>query len=60
MILDKESCLFNGMFSKKQEALVVWPCLSGLPGTRFPKKVLYGEVTGRGAVGRPRKFWNGI
>ena len=28
--------------------------------TRLPKKVLHGQVQGRGAVGRPRKIWNDV
>ena len=29
-----------------------------MPDTRLPKKVMYGQVKGRGTVGRPRKIWN--
>ena len=31
-----------------------------MPDTRLPKKVLYGQVKGRGVVGRPRKIWNDV
>ena len=29
-------------------------------GTRLLKKVLYGQVKGRGVVGRSRKIWNDV
>ena len=28
--------------------------------TRLPKKMLHGQVKGRGVVGRPRKIWNDV
>lgn len=31
-----------------------------MPDTRLPKKMLYGQVKGRGVVGRPRKLWNDV
>ena len=31
-----------------------------MPDTRLPKKVLYGQVKGKGVVGRPRKIWNDV
>ena len=34
--------------------------LCRMPDTRLPKKVLYGQVKGRGVVGRPREIWNDV
>lgn len=31
-----------------------------MPDTHLPKKVLYGQVKGKGVVGRPRKMWNDL